>query len=1095
MSKRKGNPAWTKGGPSPNPSGKSKARPAEATRRDVFVEVATGYGIAGTDPTASAVACVARVAPREGLELWKGSDIGARIVETLPSEALRAGFEVEVDDDELSQEITDEWDELKLLPLLSDALNYTRAAGFRGVLINTDDPGDIAEPLDIERVRGIQSLVQLDHDELTPVTYYGDILSPKYGEVETWSLTPRAAAGHTTPYIPVVHESRLLIMRGPVVGRLQDQMLPGLGDSVFVRCKQVIANHDLTWASVVRLVQDCSLLVLKMAGLAHAMGSEDGYQMIANRLRAISVGRSHSRTLLVDTMEEMERVNASLSHLPEVIDQLNTRLAMAADLPVTRLLGISPAGMSSTGEADRAFLQDRVVPWRDKHVIPLLNRIVELQLAARGQAPETWKVCGLPLWQLSDAEIATRNKTQAEADKINIESQILSAAEVAKSRFGSGQFSLNTTLDMDARDESGALETEMSPEDQLIMAEVAASKAAIGAPAESTDSEDREDAGRVKRDKDGRFAGSIGGGKVKGSGGGGGGAKMTPDQRLERLAAFAAERGVTKIVDRVALALKGDKDARKQLLTIERNLMKHTQSRQSLEAIPLAAKIPAPKMKAPPKPRQPKKDFTVDTTRAAGGSQGGKWYKDARGAYWFGKQYPNAERIHVEHLSNQIYSAMGIKSATTKIVDIDGVPTLMSREVKGSQGNLVALKSTDATKGFVVDAWLANHDVAGMHGDNMIIGKGGKAARIDNGSSFWYRAMGAQKPFDSTVSELDTMRDPKYAAGQVYSKLSDADVAKQAKAFGRKYDAAKIAALVDQSGLTPDAKLRLKETLDARAKTIAGYTAATKAPEPKAGGTPPLNVIQFRGGPAKRAQPETAADKAAQRAAEHSNERYIAEHLAAVNKARNKAKNANPSLEAKDVPSRSHDEMVASKAAVFDKLTPNQQEAVIMYQTSGYKSMNAVARGIASFSDMGNGSERADVTMPDLDSAIARAKVEAPVLVHRGMRWRADQGGVQFTPGAVMIEPGYMSTSIDSSATKSFSFAPKGLDMRTARMEIEVPAGVKAMYIKSNQHLDKERELLFPRNTPMRVKSVKIEKDQNGHDIQVVRMEIAADLM
>lgn len=539
MTRRKGNPTWTKGGPSPNPSGKRKTPADEAKQRiDTFVELATGYGIAGTDPAASATHLTATVDPSEGLDLWRGSDVGARIVETLPAEALRAGFELELDDDELTKDIVDEWSDLRVMFHLKECLNYSRAAGFRALFLDTDDPGQLSEPLDPARVRSFRSLTQLDHDELRPVSYYSGLNSGKFGEVETYALTPRAPAGTTVSMLPVIHESRLIVFRGPVIGRISEQRLPGIGDSIFVRCKQVIANHDLTWASVVRLVQDCSLLVLKMSGLVDAFASKDAHQIIAARLKAMSVGRSHARTLIIDTAEEMERVNASLQQLPEVIDQLNTRLAMAADLPVTRLLGISPKGMNATGEADRAFLQDRVAPYRDESVIPALERIVELQLAARRQEPEEWKLTGKPLWQLSDKEIAERNKIQSEADKNYYDMGALTATEISMSRFGSGGYSLSTSLDMESREEDGSLPAgEPSPEEQLALAKAEA----LVAPKPVKD--EREDCARPIRGKEGKFAGCGGGG-----GGGGGGAagseslRMAAIEEQEEIAALNARQ-------------------------------------------------------------------------------------------------------------------------------------------------------------------------------------------------------------------------------------------------------------------------------------------------------------------------------------------------------------------------------------------------------------------------------------------------------------------------------------------------------------------------------------------------------------------------
>ena len=55
----------------------------------------------------------------------------------------------------------------------------------------------------------------------------------------------------------------------------------------------------------------------------------------------------------------------------------------------------------------------------------------------------------------------------AEADKIYIESQVLTPDEVAISRFGDGEFSLTTQIDTDIREENLANPGKEEPEEDL----------------------------------------------------------------------------------------------------------------------------------------------------------------------------------------------------------------------------------------------------------------------------------------------------------------------------------------------------------------------------------------------------------------------------------------------------------------------------------------------------------------------------------------------------------------------------------------------------------------------------------------------------
>jgi hypothetical protein len=212
----------------------------------------------------------------------------------------------------------------------------------------------------------------------------------------------------------------------------------------------------------------------------------------------------------------------------------------------------------------------------------------------------------------------------------------------------------------------------------------------------------------------------------------------------------------------------------------------------------------------------PEADFGTSFTpidRSAGGSQGGRWYADEHGTNYFGKQYKGStDRMAVEMLANRIYRMFGISAADNRVVLHDGVPTLMSKELKGAI-NGGALASTDVGEGFVIDAWLANHDVTGASGDNMLV-DGHHTHRIDNGSAFVYRARGDLKPYGAEVGELDSMRDPRFPAGRLaFGGLSDAEVLRQLEAFKARYAALKSELDVEllNAGMSPDllAKSRL----------------------------------------------------------------------------------------------------------------------------------------------------------------------------------------------------------------------------------------------------------------------------------------------
>lgn len=115
----------------------------------------------------------------------------------------------------------------------------------------------------------------------------------------------------------------------------------------------------------------------------------------------------------------------------------------------------------------------------------------------------------------------------------------------------------------------------------------------------------------------------------------------------------------------------------------------------------------------------------------------------------------SAEHVRNEAAADQAYRRAGIRVPDCRIYEEDGKTYKLSEFIDGGQslGDYLA-KATPAQRkavieelrqGYVVDSLFANWDVLGTDQDNVLIDKDGHAWRIDNGSSFAFRARGSRK--------------------------------------------------------------------------------------------------------------------------------------------------------------------------------------------------------------------------------------------------------------------------------------------------------------------------------------------------------------
>ena len=92
--------------------------------------------------------------------------------------------------------------------------------------------------------------------------------------------------------------------------------------------------------------------------------------------------------------------------------------AGAADIPVTRLLGQSPAGLSATGDSDTRNYYDMIAARQAIDLRPQLERLDRVLLASAGVAPGALRFEFRPLWQMDAAAKAAVALQKAQATQI-----------------------------------------------------------------------------------------------------------------------------------------------------------------------------------------------------------------------------------------------------------------------------------------------------------------------------------------------------------------------------------------------------------------------------------------------------------------------------------------------------------------------------------------------------------------------------------------------------------------------------------------------------------------------------------------------------
>lgn len=407
-----------------------------ADRNDSWQNMLTGLGSGRYKATYNHLSPNNRL-PAEYLEhLYDNDDIAARICDLLPNEMMRQGMSIQVNEES--------FDAKYLITIIKNALIKSRIFGAAFIYVGADDGQSQDQPLNIVRIKSVRFLNILTTKDLSHYSHYADPNTERYGQCELYRL-------NTSGQQIFIHESRLIPFFG--TAPLNHRHFP---HSVLQRIYPVLQQFHTAWQATSHLMTDAAQGVFKLKGLHSAVASSRGDELI-KRMELVDMSRSISRSILLDAEDEdFRRDSYSFAGIPEILEKMMLRLAAAARMPVSLLMGQAPAGMNATGESDTRFFYDQVRAEQEA-IKPKIELLAKIYAAD----PEALVSVEFPaLWQMTDREKAELRRMEAETDRIYLQEGVLLPEEVAIHRFGDSEF----CIDKDSR--AALAEVERSQEDE-----------------------------------------------------------------------------------------------------------------------------------------------------------------------------------------------------------------------------------------------------------------------------------------------------------------------------------------------------------------------------------------------------------------------------------------------------------------------------------------------------------------------------------------------------------------------------------------------------------------------------------------------------
>lgn len=391
----------------------------------------------------------------DGDVLVAGDDMAHNVVWIPAEEMTREWIDIPGEDGSAIEKVLDK---IGAREALTEALAWERAFGGSVVVIGIDqqtrvknqqgiDTDEVDYSLPLKPGGNLLWLHTFDRHEVTVVNdRWGD---PEFYEVQM------ATTGIRTR----IHHTRCLRFSGtPLPKRLRAQ--DGWGQSVFDRIKTRIRDVNIGTDGIAAALADFDVAVLLLDSFTALLAS-DAKGVNRQRLAKLAQFKSTHRMMTLDAKDKLENVARNFAGVPDVIDRLLERVAAAARMPVSLLMGRSPAGLNATGDTDVRNWYAHVAAQQTLKLRRPLQYLIDL-IAASMKIPDddVPSLTFRPLWAPTEAEQATTHLTQAQADAIYVGLGDVSAEEISRSRFAKTGYSVETQLDWETRDATDAADTD-----------------------------------------------------------------------------------------------------------------------------------------------------------------------------------------------------------------------------------------------------------------------------------------------------------------------------------------------------------------------------------------------------------------------------------------------------------------------------------------------------------------------------------------------------------------------------------------------------------------------------------------------------------
>lgn len=338
---------------------------------------------------------------------YRGSWVIGNIVDAIAEDMTREGIEITGLSGEEETDIKNAFYNYNIFEQLATCIKWGRLYGgaLGVILIDGEDP---ELPLDVNRIRpgSFRGIHAVDRWEVTPdMTDLVDEFGVHLG-------APRYYRFNDTYFLYSgrrIHYSRVIRFVGIQLPYYQKQWEIGWGESIVERIFSVVRAFDSATLGASQLVYQARLWVVGIKGYKKVLAgeSDEARRGLDSHLEKMRLWRSNEGMTVIDSEDSINQHTYTFSGLDAILRELISQLAGSSGIPVTRLMGQSPAGFS-TGDSELIQYYDRIRQKQNLELREALNKILHLMYVSlyNKELPALVTFDFKPLWTPTEKEQA-----------------------------------------------------------------------------------------------------------------------------------------------------------------------------------------------------------------------------------------------------------------------------------------------------------------------------------------------------------------------------------------------------------------------------------------------------------------------------------------------------------------------------------------------------------------------------------------------------------------------------------------------------------------------------------------------------------------